>query len=358
MSKHYRKTYAEINLPNLLDNFKNVQNIVKDKTIIPVVKADAYGHGDIEVTRYLHDRGVDYFAVSLLEEALKLRENFPKIEILVMGIIENDGLLIASENNISVTISNSDQLESVRKLVNPLKVHIKIDSGMNRLGFKFDDEILENFNIIRKNPLLNIIGIYTHFSTADVDKSYYDIQLSRFRDIIDFLDFEFEMIHASNSSSSIKYENNIDFTTHVRLGISLYGLTLDDNVNFLKTTYRLVSKISEIKILNPGDKVGYGATYIAQQKEIIGILPIGYADGFIRANQGGDVEINGERFPIIGRICMDQLFIKINENIMKTDDVILFGGVVSIDEVASRLDTINYEVICEITYRVPKIYIK
>ncbi len=104
--------------------------------------------------------------------------------------------------------------------------------------------------------------------------------------------------------------------------------------------------------------MGYGATYIAEQKEIIGILPIGYADGFIRANQGGDVEINGERFPIIGRICMDQMFIKINENIMKTDDVILFGGLVSIDEVASRLNTINYEIICEVTYRVPKIYIK
>jgi alanine racemase len=358
MYNNYRKTYTEINLPNLLENYKNIQNIVRHKKVIPVVKANAYGHGDIEVTRYLHEHGVDYFAVSLLEEALKLRENFPKIEILVMGIIENEGLLIASENNISVTISNSDQLQNVRNLNKSLKVHIKIDSGMNRLGFKFNDEILENFEKMKKNPMINLIGIYTHFSTADVDKSYYDIQLSRFKEIIDFLEYDFEMIHASNSSSSIKYENSIDFTTHVRLGISLYGLTLDNNVNFLKTTYKLVTHISEIKELNPGDKVGYGATYIAEQKEIIGILPIGYADGFIRANQGGDVEINGERFPIIGRICMDQMFIKINENIMKTDDVILFGGLVSIDEVASRLNTINYEIICEVTYRVPKIYIK
>ncbi len=358
MSKYYRKTYAEINLPNLLENYKNVQNIVKHKKVIPVVKANAYGHGDVEVTRYLHGNGVDYFAVSLLEEALKLRQEFPKIEILVMGIIENEGLLIASEKNISVTISNSDQLQNVRKLVKPLKVHMKIDSGMNRLGFKFDEEIVDNFEKMKKNPMINLVGIYTHFSTAVMDKTYYDIQLTRFKEIISYLDYDFEMIHTSNSSSSIKYENNIDFTTHVRLGISLYGLTSDDNVNFLKTAYKLVTKISEIKLLNPGDKVGYGATYTAKQKEIIGILPIGYADGFIRANQGGDVEINGERFPIIGTICMDQMFIKINENIMKTDDVILFGGLVSIDEVASRLNTINYEIICEITYRVPKIYIK
>jgi alanine racemase len=110
--------------------------------------------------------------------------------------------------------------------------------------------------------------------------------------------------------------------------------------------------------LYPGDKVGYGATYTAKKEEIIGILPIGYADGFIRKNQGGDVEINGKRYPIIGRICMDQMFIKIDETVSKEDDVILFGGIVSIDEVAERLDTINYEIICQITSRVPKKYIK
>ena len=206
--------------------------------------------------------------------------------------------------------------------------------------------------------MLQVEGIFTHFSTADVDKSYYDIQVSRFKEVLNMLDYEFTMIHASNSSSSIKYENNLDFTTHVRLGISLYGLSLDANMDFLKTTFILKTKVSEIKVLNPGDKVGYGATYTAKQKEIIGILPLGYGDGFIRKNQGGDVEISGERYPIIGRICMDQMFVKINENIMKTNDVILFGGLVTTDEVAKRLGTINYEVICSITYRVPRRYIK
>jgi alanine racemase len=229
---------------------------------------------------------------------------------------------------------------------------------MNRLGFKTDDEIQLAMEILKNTENILIEGIYTHFSTADVDKTYYDIQLRRFRYVMKMIDYTFKSVHISNSSSVIKYENLVDFTTHARLGISLYGLTLDKNVNFLKNTFQLKTKISQIKHLRPGDKVGYGATYTAKDEEIIGILPIGYADGFIRKNQGGDVEINGKRYQIVGRICMDQMFIKIDENIMKTDDVILFGGIVSIDEVADRLDTINYEVICEITSRVPRKYIR
>ncbi len=357
MNKMYRKTYAEINLVNLLENYKNVQKIVKSKKVIPVVKANAYGHGSIEVTKYLVSAGVDQFAVSLLEEALELRKHFSDIDILVMGIVEDHGLLIASENQITVTISNWDQLQNLPKIDGKLKVHLKIDTGMNRLGFKSTGSIKKVVDELCSNDFIDLEGIYTHFSTADVDKSFYDIQMRRFNEVLNLLDYDFKMIHVSNSSSAIKYENDIDFTTHVRLGISLYGLTLDENVNFLKTTFTLKTRISQIKVLEPGDKVGYGATYTAKQREIIGVLPIGYADGFIRKNQGGDVEIDGKRYPIIGRICMDQMFIKIDENILKTDEVKLFGNLVSIDEVADRLDTINYEVICEITSRVPRKYI-
>ena len=172
------------------------------------------------------------------------------------------------------------------------------------------------------------------------------------------LNFDFKMIHVSNSSSSIKFEHNLAFTTHVRLGISLYGLTLDKETTFLKNTYKLITHISEIKCLEVGDKVGYGATYKASKKELIGILPIGYADGFIRKNRDSFVEINEKLYPIIGTICMDQMFIKIDESITKQHKVIMFGNQISIDDVASRLGTINYEVVCQISYRVPKIYIK
>ncbi|MCK5762055.1 MAG: alanine racemase [Candidatus Izimaplasma sp.] len=358
MNNIYRKTYAEINLRNLYDNYKNIESLLNNKIIIPVVKANAYGHGVIEVVQYLVNKGINYFAVSLLEEALELRQEFKNIDILIMGVIEIDQFEIASKNNFVITVSNFDQLQSINSLNTSLIVHLKIDTGMNRLGFKSNKDIQNAVEILKDNKFINLQGIYTHFATADADKKIYDEQLSRFTSVIDMLNFNFKIIHVSNSSSTIKYESKIDYTTHARLGISLYGLTLDEETEFLKNTYSLISHISEIKFLEPGDKVGYGATYTAKEKEIIGILPIGYADGFIRQNQGGDVEINNKRYPIIGRICMDQMFVKIDNTITKSDKVIMFGGLVTIDEVAKRLNTINYEIICQITYRVPKIYIK
>ncbi len=358
MNNIYRNTYAEINLQNLYQNYSNIDSLLKNKKVIPVVKANAYGHGGIEVVKYLIDRNIDYFAVSLLEEAIELRKEFKSIEILIMGIIDRSQFYIASRYNLSITIGNFDQLVDIESLDFPITVHMKIDTGMNRLGFKDENDIVKAFNIMRKNSHIKLQGIFTHFATADGNKGFYDTQLSKFSTVIKLLNYEFEMIHISNSSSMIKYESKIDYTTHTRLGISLYGLTLDKETKFLKNTYRLISHVSEIKYLEPGDCVGYGATYTAKEKEIIGILPIGYADGFIRQNQGGDVEINSKRYSIIGRICMDQMFIKIDNTITKHDDVILFGGLVSIDEVAKRLNTINYEIICQITYRVPKIYIK
>lgn len=487
MKTRYRDTVAEINLKNLYYNYDHVQKIVKDKKVIPVVKANAYGHGAMEVVEYLVDKGIDYFAVSLLEEALELRSKFKDIGILVMGIVTGDALLIASENNITVTICDLDQIEFLSKLTSSyknvhidnedkiqeetknqkseifvksiefenesendvtfindensrsiyksvtenfhkiddakifqnenlnfekkldnrnqndekivnlhnsensfislkksealisienlkdgqtsisignskmqkiLKVHLKIDTGMNRLGFKKNEDIKFAFHELLANPMIELEGIFTHFSTADVDKSYYDIQMRKFIEIYTMLDHKFDMVHLSNSSSQIKYEDTIPFSTHTRLGISLYGLTLDEETKFLKNTFTLKTKIGQLKFLNKNDKVGYGATYTASGQEIIGVLPIGYADGFIRKNQGGDVEINGKRYPIVGRICMDQMFIRVDETVSKDDDVILFGGIVSIDEVATRLDTINYEVICLISDRVPREYIR
>ena len=357
MSKIYRKTYAEINLNNLYQNYKSVQKITKSKKIIPVVKANAYGHGAIKVVEYLEKYGIDHFAVSMIEEALEIRESQKNIEILIMGVTHREDFDVASEYNFSITVSNMDQVEILKYFNRKLKIHLKIDSGMNRLGFKSETDIHQAVKLLSSNNHLDLEGIYTHFATADEDEEYYLMQQKRFKNVLENLDYKFEMVHCSNSSSSIKYEKDMEFNTHSRLGISLYGLTLDEGMAFLKNTYRLITHISEIKHLVKGDKVGYGSTYEAKEDEIIGILPIGYADGFIRQNQNGDVEINGERYPIIGRICMDQMFIKIDSNITKDDKVILFGGLITIDEVAKRLNTINYEVICQITYRVPKVYI-
>ncbi len=357
MLNRYRKTYAEINLEHLYQNYKSIQEMNPNITVIPVVKANAYGHGVIEVVSYLLKNGIDHFAVSLLEEALEIREKFKDVSILVMGVTNAYDFEIAANNHITLTISNEDQIHDLDTLTQKLRVHLKVDTGMNRLGFKSNEDILKAVNYLSSKPHIILEGIFTHFATADDNLKYYRKQRERFDDIIQLIDHDFEMIHCSNSSSSIKFEKDIPYTTHSRLGISLYGLTLESDVHFLKNTFKLVTHISEIKHLSKGEKVGYGATYEALNDEVIGILPIGYADGFIRKNSGGDVEVNGKRYPIIGRICMDQMFIKIDNSITKDDDVILFGGLISIDEVAERLQTINYEVICQISSRVPRVYI-
>ncbi|MEC9485256.1 MAG: alanine racemase [Candidatus Izemoplasma sp.] len=358
MFKYHRKTQADIVLKNIYSNFLEVQKRVGDKTIIPVVKANAYGHGDIEVTQYLHEKGVDQFAVSLLEEGLKLRQKFQNISLLCMGVVEGKSLCTAAKNNITVTLTNFDQIEDLMQLDAHLKVHIKVDTGMHRLGFNDLDDIKEVIQFCEDHQFISLEGIYTHFATADCDEAYYLMQLKKFKRILNDLNYDFKKVHVSNSSASIKYENQFDFTTHVRLGISLYGCSLDDNMDFLKPTMILKTRISQVRSLSKGDKLGYGITYTAREDEMIGILPIGYADGFIRKNQNGNVMINNKRYPLVGRICMDQCFIQIDDSVTKKDTVYLFGKGIDINEVADRLDTINYEVLCSISDRVPRVYIK
>ena len=354
----YRKTVAEIHLDNLYRNYKVISEKIPQKTVIPVVKANAYGHGAIEVVKHLYSKGVRFFAVSLIEEADQLRELYDDIELLVMGVAHKEDLRHCAKNNYTITLSNLDQIDGCMELDQMLKVHLKVDTGMNRLGFKDVQEIKEVVRFLDSHQFVNLQGIFTHFATADGDLDFYQKQRKQFEEILEEVDYTFEMIHCSNSSSTIKFEEDIPYTTHTRLGISLYGLSLDEGMDFLKNTFTLKTKIQEIKHLQKGEKVGYGITYTAKEDEVIGVLPIGYADGFIRMNQGGDVEINQKRYEIVGRICMDQMFVKIDESITKEDDVILMGGLVSIDEVANRLKTINYEIICSISDRVPRIYIK
>ena len=351
----YRKTYLEVDLNHIYENYSMVQKLVQSKHVIPVVKANAYGHGVLEVVNKLYQKGVNFFAVSLLEEALEVREQFPTVDILMMGVCNLDDFIVASKNNIQVTIGNITQVEEIIQHNQKISVHLKIDTGMNRLGFKYLDEAKDVFELLHKHDIIKVVGVYTHFATADNNYQYYTKQKVNFEKFLSMIDHEGLMIHVSNSSSAIKYENDLPYTTHVRLGISMYGLTLDKETVFLKNTCKLITHVSDVKVVTKGEKIGYGATYEASKEEMIGILPIGYADGFIRKNQGGYVEIQGQRCEIVGRICMDQMFVKINENIHIDDKVVLFGGLISIDEVAERLDTINYEIICQITSRVPRV---
>ena len=354
MYKQYRKTQADIFLDNIIHNYDEVKKRVGHKILIPVVKANAYGHGAIEVTRKLVNHGVDIFAVSLLEEALELREVFKDVDILVMGVVGNEGLQVAADNNVTLTITSFNQIKDFLDLTTPLKIHIKMDTGMHRLGFNDIETVKQLLEI--NHPNLIVDGIYTHFATADCDEDYYKMQLESFKTMLEELNYPFNKVHCSNSSASIKYESEFDFTTHARLGISLYGCTLDEDIDFLKETMAFKTKISHLRRLKKGDKLGYGITYEAKTDEWIGVLPVGYADGFIRQNQNGYVSINNKRYQLVGRICMDQCFIRVDKDVSLEDTVYLFGNGLHIDEVAKRLDTINYEVLCVVGSRVPRVY--
>lgn len=358
MLNNYRPTWAEINLNNLRDNLKIINKSVSNKEIIPVVKADAYGHGALEVVSYLMTQNISLFAVSLLEEALELRNSFKNIDILVLGAIDSKQLEQASINNLIITIYSYDFGLEVLRSSYPLRTHLKIDTGMNRLGLKSLSEINELVTSLHEDSKVKLEGIYTHFATSDDNEMFMYRQLDKFKSILIKLKEKPKIIHVSNSSAILKYENTFDFTTHARLGISLYGLSLEKNIDVLKPVMTLKTKIVQFKRLEPGECVGYGITYTATKKERIGVIPIGYADGLIRKNNIGHVEINGNIYPFVGRICMDYAFVEVDEDITYDDEVIIMGGnIVTIDKVAERLETISYEIVCQVSKRVPRKYI-
>jgi len=356
MLRQFRPTWLEIHLKNIWKNYQ----IISERTnavVVPVVKADAYGHGAFEVTRYLYERGVDFFAVSSLEEALELRRIGTDFDILIMGLIPKEGLIKAYEHNIIVTIATDDDLQAIRSMATPPRFHMKIDTGMNRLGFKAFDLVKQTIAELMNSKEYQLEGIYTHLATADSDYDYAHKQIQAFKHLLDSIEHPPKEIHISNSSASLKWNEQTLFSTLVRVGVSLYGETLEDDVDFLEQTMTLKARITDIKTLKPGEKLGYDITYEATENTRIGILQIGYADGFKRMNQGGYVSLNGQKREIVGRVCMDQLFIKIGENDKKNDIVVLLGdNIIKVDDIAKRLETIPHEVLTSFGKRVPRVY--
>ncbi len=357
MYKRYRSTVLEVYLQNIVDNYQALADYVDNKTVIPVIKADAYGHGAVKVCQALIDHGVTFFAVSLLEEALELREHFETIDILVMGVVDADALPVMAKHRLACTVYEESFAEDVLAFHQPLNVHLKVDTGMNRLGFKNHDAIKAFASRIETHKTLTLEGIYTHFASSDGHPDFTALQAERFKHIVQALPKRPKVVHIANTSGAINIENQLDFTTHVRSGILLFGSTFEKGFKPLKTASALKTRIVQIKHLKAGEHVGYNITYTASEDEIIGVLPIGYADGFLRKHQGGNVSINGKRYPIVGRVCMDQSFIKIDASISKDDSVIMYGDdVVTIEAIAKQLDTITYEAFCLISKRVPRVY--
>jgi alanine racemase len=371
-----RPVWAEINLEHLSHNLREVRRLTrKDAMVMAVVKADAYGHGAVESSRALLDAGANRLAVAVLNEALQLRQAFPETDIMVLGYTPAHLYDAVAANGIIQTIYSMAHAKplsdaAVRNGVN-IRVHIKLDTGMHRIGMPATEETIREILEISKLPGLVIEGIFTHFAVADeVDKSYTMKQVEKYNFVVQGLEaggLSIPIHHVSNSAAIIDLpELNYNM---VRAGIMLYGLypsqdVIKDRV-VLKPVMSLKACLSHVKTLESGSGISYGLKYVTQGQEKIATMPLGYADGYTRMLSGkGEVLFKGQLRPLTGRICMDQCMFDVTGLDAKPGDVaVLFGedgegNVLPVEFLADKLGTINYEMVCMIDKRVPRVYVR
>ncbi|WP_170006300.1 alanine racemase [Bacillus fonticola] len=363
----YRPTWAEVDLDAIKRNVEQMKVHANGAHIMAVVKANGYGHGDRQVALAALQGGATSIAVACLDEAIPLR-SCVKAPILVLGAVDPKFATVAAENDIAVTALDVSWVESVAtsswpKGTPPLRVHLKVDTGMGRLGMKGRGEVLRAIELVQLCAHLEWEGIYTHFATADEeDTDLWIRQQQAFDEILKKIPFAPPLVHTSNSAAGLRMPRRNEA---IRFGISMYGLNpsayVGEHLPFpLHPAMSLHTELAQVKQLQKGDSVSYGATYTADDSQWIGVLPIGYADGWIRALQGFDVLIAGMRVPIVGRICMDQCMIKLPREFPVGERVTLFGKQgqeeILLNEVANYIGTISYEIPCLLSQRVPRIY--
>lgn len=346
----YRNTYSEVNIHNLKDNVSKIINTFDGyKYYIGVVKADCYGHNTNTTVKAIIDGGCNYLAVSSLDEAMTIRQAFD-IPILCLGIIDSKYMDICEKNNIDVTVTSLDYINQIKDY--NLNIHIKIDTGMNRLGVKSKEVFNDIVNEIN-NSNLHLQGIFTHIYDAD-NSEHTNNQIKKFKEITSDIDlYSIPMVHIAQSDTLLNYPK-IDFVNGCRLGIIMYGL-VNNNLD-LKNTINLCSEIIDIKKLYKGETVSYGGNYKASNDEVIGIVSIGYADGVNRKLTGSYVYVNNKKCQILGNVCMDMIMIRIDDTMNIHDKVYIYKDNEHIMELSKYIDTIPYELICNISKRVPRIY--
>ncbi|MCL1949805.1 MAG: alanine racemase [Turicibacter sp.] len=360
---YYRDTYAAIDLDAISYNVSQIIKLHPSKTIFAVVKANGYGHGDYEVAKAAIEAGAGFLAVSALDEALSLRQQGLDHPILVLGMTRLRDVFQAAKYGISLTAHDWEWTKSllILDLETPLKVHLKIDTGMHRLGMTSRGEIVTAFTALSNHPMIETEGIYTHMSTADSDLSYLDDQVQSFKMLLSELDVsKVSYIHLENTAAILQFD--FKFDQGIRLGLGMYGLNPDPgfiDLDFqLKPALSLYSHLTQVKFIEKGSKVGYGATYVAPEGHWLGVIPIGYADGWIRDHQGRSVIVNGMECEIIGRVCMDQMMVRLPQKVPMGTRVELIGKQMPAERVARELGTIPYEVLCLISDRVPRVYFR
>ena len=349
----YRDTWMEVDLDAIADNVRSIHQIC-GKRIIAVIKADAYGCGDIQVAKACLDAGAEMLAVSSLDEAMMLRNEGYGGEVLILGAGNPEDALVLSENGISTAAFSLDWVKEVVKHdCSGMKVHLAVDTGMNRIGFREIREMEEARDILL-HAGVKLTGIFTHFCCTDTSREMTDRQYLKFAEAVKALDYPFEWIHCDNSDATIFFRDSL--SNACRVGISLYGIS--GFKKDLKPALGLYTKLVMSKLVPAGETIGYGATYETKTTERIGTIPIGYADGFIRANQGRKVYIDGCYAEVVGRVCMDQTMIRLPEEKQIGSVVEIFGSHIPLEQMAAELHTIPYEIISLISGRVTRLYRK
>ena len=375
MKKILRPAWAEIDLDAIAYNTRNIKQLIGHKDLIAVVKANCYGHGVIDIIPTLLENGVSRFAVAMISEALEIRDNKITAPVMILGFTP---LYLGEElinNNIEQTVYDLDYAKELSKIALTLnkkaKIHIAIDTGMGRIGFLPNEKSIDNITEICSLEGIEVIGIFTHFSTSDEkDKEYSHEQFTKMLSVMDTLKkrgIDIPLKHVANSGAIIDLPNT--YLDAVRAGIILYGYypsdEIDKNNLALKPALTLKATITNVKTLEKDMYVSYGRTFKTSNETIVATIPVGYADGYLRKlAENGKVIIKGEFAPIIGRICMDQFMIDVTNipDVKIGDEVILLGEKNGLkynaDDMAKKLDTINYEVTCMLKSRLPRVYIK
>lgn len=377
----YRNTYVEINLDNIKSNVENIINYYNDyEYYIGVVKANAYGYGE-EIVKTLKKSGINYFAVSNLDEALNVRKKVDT-PILCLEPVPLEYIDICIEKNITITLSNYDDYKKLKKMdIKDLKIHLKIDSGMNRIGFTSKFIIKEVYNKLKNN----IEGIYTHMATTGINDKKFDDQIEKFKELTSLIDLKkIKIVHIGRSATILNHKK-FDFVNATRIGILMYGIK-PDNITFngikgnlrkikrnmklkkyhisetilntpieIKESFKLISEIIEINEVRKNEYIGYGLSNKVKENTLVGVVPVGYADGFDIRNTGNYVKINDKKYKIIGTVNSGMITVEIDKNVKIKDKVIVID---SVKEVARFTKQTEYTVTSSINSNVKRVYIK
>ena len=368
------RVVCEVNLDNIAKNVKQIKKQIKNTMLMAIIKADAYGHGAIEVSKTCLYNGANYLGVAILEEAMILRQNNIKAPILILGATIYDKFKDVIKNDIEQTVYSFEMAKilslEAQKQKKTANIHIKIDTGMGRLGFLPNKETINIIKKINNLPYIKIVGIFSHFAESDKkDTNFTKQQIKKYKWVIDELkkhNIKNFIKHIANSGAILNLQES--YFDMVRAGIIIYGIypstNTFKNIKLLKAM-SLKTQVSFVKKVNEKQSIGYGRTFFTKKESIIATVPVGYADGYSRllSNKSSAI-IKDTIVPIVGNICMDQIMLDVTnvKDVCVGDEVVLIGKSktkeIKIEDLAKIQNTIEYEIICNISKRVPRMYIK